>query len=189
MVAKTVTSVTAISPPKEAVNDIPVTSTTETGSTFPKLPVSEVPVTSAKVFASEIADPTAVCSNPAVVTIGPTSLTGSLGNVDPVSVVDVTGISLTASLGGEIVVTDVTVGVTTAGLLQGAIGNVDAVSSVELVGLLLNTSIGSATTVQTANVFPTGISMNTNVGNVAVTPWSEVDLDVNNTWTEVDLAA
>ena len=36
---------------------------------------------------------------------------------------------------------------------------------------------------------PTGISMSANVGNVAVTPWSEVDLDVNNTWTEVDLAA
>ena len=118
-----------------------------------------------------------------------TSLTGSLGNVDPVSVVDVTGISLTASLGGEIVVTDVTVEVTTAGLLQGAIGNVDAVSSVELVGLSLTTSIGSATTVQTANIFVTGISMSTSVGNVAVTPWSEVDLDVNNTWTEVDLAA
>ena len=118
-----------------------------------------------------------------------TSLTGSLGNVDPVSVVDVTGISLTASLGGEIAVTDVTVGVTTAGLLQGAIGNVDAVSVVDLVTMIANTQVGSVTTVQTANVFVTGISMSTSVGNVAVTPWSEVDLDVNNTWTEVDLAA
>ena len=117
------------------------------------------------------------------------ALTGSLGNVDPVSVVDVTGIAMTASIGEELPVADVVVEVTTAGLLQTSIGNVDAVSVVDLVTMIANTQVGSVTTVQTANVFVTGISMSTSVGNVVVTPWSEVDLDVNNTWTEVDLAA
>tara|TARA_R110000751_G_scaffold64437_1_gene132424 strand:+ start:199 stop:1146 length:948 start_codon:yes stop_codon:yes gene_type:complete len=117
------------------------------------------------------------------------SLTGSLGNVDPVSIVDVAGIAMTASIGEELPVADVTVATTTAGLLQTSIGTVDAVSSVELVGLPATVLIGSATTAQTANVFVTGISLTGSLGNVAVTPWVEVDLDVNNTWTEVDLAA
>ena len=117
------------------------------------------------------------------------ALTGNVGQVIGESVVELTGIAMTLSIGEEIPVADVTVATTTAGLLQTSIGSVDAVSSVELVGLPATVSIGSATTAQTANVFVTGISMSTSVGNVAVTPWSEVDLDVNNTWTEVDLAA
>ena len=117
------------------------------------------------------------------------ALTGNVGQVIGESVVELTGIAMTLSIGEEIPVADVTVATTTAGLLQTSIGSVDAVSSVELVGLPANVSIGSATTAQTANVFPTGISLTTSVGNVAITPWVEVDLDVNNTWTEVDLAA
>ena len=117
------------------------------------------------------------------------ALTGNVGQVIGESVVELTGIAMTLSIGEEIPVADVTVATTTAGLLQTSIGSVDAVSSVELVGLPATVSIGSATTAQTANVFVTGISMSTSVGNVAVTPWVEVDLDVNNTWTEVDLAA
>ena len=117
------------------------------------------------------------------------ALTGNVGQVIGESVVELTGIAMTLSIGEEIPVADVTVATTTAGLLQTSIGSVDAVSSVELVGLPATVSIGSATTAQTANVFVTGISMSTSVGNVAVTPWSEIDLDVNNTWTEVDLAA
>mgnify|MGYP003631256680 FL=1 len=117
-----------------------------------------------------------------------TSLTGSLGNVDAVSVVDVTGISLTSSIGEEVPATDVTVLATTLTLITN-IGNVDAVSVVDLGSLIASTFIGSVTTEQTANVSVVGISMSTSIGNVAVTPWSEVDLDVNNNWTEVDLAA
>jgi len=117
------------------------------------------------------------------------ALTSNIGQVITASVVELTGIAMTASIGEELPVADVIVEVTTAGLLQTSIGNVDAVSVVDLGTMIANTQIGSVTTVQTANVFVTGISMSTSVGNVAVTPWSEIDLDVNNTWTEVDLAA
>ena len=117
------------------------------------------------------------------------ALTSNIGQVITASVVELTGIAMTASIGEELPVADVIVEVTTAGLLQTSIGNVDAVSVVDLVTMIANTQVGSVTTVQTANVFVTGISMSTSVGNVAVTPWVEVDLDVNNTWTEVDLAA
>ena len=117
------------------------------------------------------------------------SLTSNVGTITTTIAVELTGISMTASLGSEIASTDVTVEVTTAGLLQTSLGTVDAVSVVDLGSLLMSTSSGSVSTVQTANVFITGISMSTNIGNVAVTPWSEVDLEVNNTWSEVDLAA
>jgi len=117
------------------------------------------------------------------------ALTSNIGQVIVSSVVELTGIAMTASIGEELPVADVVVDVTTAGLLQTSIGNVDAVSVVDLVTMIANTQVGSVTTAQTANVFVTGISMSTSIGNVAVTPWSEVDLDVNNTWTEVDLAA
>ena len=117
------------------------------------------------------------------------TLTSNIGQVITASVVELTGIAMTTSIGEELPVADVVVEVTTAGLLQTSIGNVDAVSVVDLGSLIASTFIGSITTEQTANVFVTGISMSTSVGSVAVTPWSEVDLGVNNTWTEVDLAA
>jgi hypothetical protein len=53
----------------------------------------------------------------------------------------------------------------------------------------LTSSIGSVTVEGTAGIDVTGIQMSASVGNVAITPWQEVDLGVNNVWTEVDLAA
>ena len=40
-----------------------------------------------------------------------------------------------------------------------------------------------------ATVDLTGIQLTGSLGSINITPWNEVDLGVNNTWTEVDLAA
>jgi hypothetical protein len=53
----------------------------------------------------------------------------------------------------------------------------------------LTSSIGSVTVVGTSVIQPTGISATFSVGQVNVTPWQEINLGVNNVWTEVDLAA
>ena len=56
-------------------------------------------------------------------------------------------------------------------------------------GQQLSGSIGSVTITGTAGIDVTGIQMSASVGTVNLTPWQEVDLGVNNVWTEVDLAA
>jgi hypothetical protein len=35
----------------------------------------------------------------------------------------------------------------------------------------------------------TGIGLTSNIGSLNITAWAEIDLGVNNVWTEVDLAA
>jgi hypothetical protein len=55
--------------------------------------------------------------------------------------------------------------------------------------LQLTSSIGSVTTFGTANIDVTGIQMTISAGSVNVTPWQEVNPDVTNVWSEVDLAA
>jgi len=56
-------------------------------------------------------------------------------------------------------------------------------------GLELTGSVGSVTATGVANVPVTGISATISTGQVNITSWQEIDLGVNNTWTEVDLAA
>ena len=53
----------------------------------------------------------------------------------------------------------------------------------------MTASIGSVSVTGTAGIDVTGIQMTASVGNVNITAWEEVDLGVNNVWTEVDLAA
>ena len=50
-----------------------------------------------------------------------------------------------------------------------------------------NTASVSLTGNATINL--TGIQLTGSLGSINITPWNEVDLGVNNTWTEVDLAA
>ena len=168
-----------------SINVTEHTMNTAIGSPLITIEVGPI-LTTAGILQTSVGD--AVADANTLIDVTGTSLTGSLGNVDPVSVVDVTGISMTASLGNETAGTSVTVLATTFTLVSN-IGNVDAVSVAELGSLLATTSIGSVTTVQTANVAVNGISMSASVGSVALTPWAEVDLGVSNTWTEVDLAA
>jgi hypothetical protein len=50
-------------------------------------------------------------------------------------------------------------------------------------------AMGEEGTVGNALVEPTGIVLTSSTGSPNITAWSEVNLGVNNVWTEVDLAA
>ena len=65
----------------------------------------------------------------------------------------------------------------------------DAVSVAEATGSQLQSSISSVSPLGNAVVDLTGIQLTGSLGSINITPWNEVDLGVNNTWTEVDLAA
>ena len=65
----------------------------------------------------------------------------------------------------------------------------DAVSVAEATGSQLQSSISSVSLTGNATVDLTGIQLTGSLGSLNITPWNEVDLGVNNTWTEVDLAA
>ena len=70
------------------------------------------------------------------------------------------------------------------------LGTADAVSVAEGTGSQLQTSItGPQQITGNATVDLTGIQLTASLGSLNITPWNEVDLGVNNTWTEVDLAA
>jgi len=70
------------------------------------------------------------------------------------------------------------------------IGTADGVSVAEATGSQLQTSITGPQEINgNATVDLTGIQLTGTLGSLNITPWNEVDLGVNNTWTEVDLAA
>ena len=69
------------------------------------------------------------------------------------------------------------------------LGEEGQASKYDVTGSTMTSAIGSVTIVGGAGIDVTGIQITANIGNVNVTSWSEVDLGVSNTWTEVDLAA
>jgi len=60
---------------------------------------------------------------------------------------------------------------------------------VGVTGQQLTSGIGSVTITGAANISLTGIALTSNIGSLNITAWAEIDLGVNNVWTEVDLAA
>jgi hypothetical protein len=57
-------------------------------------------------------------------------------------------------------------------------------------GQQLTSSIGSVGPITgTATVQLTGIVLTPSAGQLNINAWAEIDPDVNNVWTEVDLAA
>ena len=50
-------------------------------------------------------------------------------------------------------------------------------------------SLGEEAAVASANIDVTGIQLTSSVGNLNITAWSEINPGVNNTWSDVDLAA
>jgi hypothetical protein len=56
-------------------------------------------------------------------------------------------------------------------------------------GQQLTSGIGSVSITGTGVVPVTGIALTSNIGSLNITAWAEIDLGVNNVWTEVDLAA
>ena len=125
-------------------------------------------------------------------TVSPTgiSLSGGIGQVvpEPKFVQDVTGIQGTFSI-GTITLEQTTTETVTGQTMTMTLGEEGQATKYPVTGSTMTGSIGSVTIVGTAGIDVTGIQMSTNIGNVIVTPWSEVNLGVSNTWTEVDLAA
>jgi hypothetical protein len=56
-------------------------------------------------------------------------------------------------------------------------------------GQQLTSGIGTVSITGTGVVPLTGISLTTSIGTINITAWQEINLGVNNVWTEVDLAA
>jgi len=119
------------------------------------------------------------------------SLTSSVGQVIPAPKieVDVTGISMSLTLGTFTLVQTTVETVTTAGLLTGSVGSITPISGYDVTGQALASSLGSVTVNGAANITVSGIGLTANIGSVNVTAWSEIDPGVNNVWTEVDRAA
>lgn len=119
------------------------------------------------------------------------SASTSVGQVvpEPKIQVDVTGIQASLSLGTASLVQTTVESVTgqVATLSQGSAQQA-SVYPVTTAGLL-SSSIGSVTQTTTANVPLTGIGLTASLGTVKITAWSEINPGVNNTWSEVDLAA
>ena len=103
--------------------------------------------------------------------------------------VNVTGSELTSSIGTLPAVTgDANVTPATQ-ILASNVGQVDGVSVAEVTGSQANMSVGQVTNTGTANVSVTGIGLTSGVGTPIIYSWNEIDPNVNNVWTEVDLAA
>ena len=68
-------------------------------------------------------------------------------------------------------------------------GDADGTSVADATGSQLQSSISSVTLTGNAGIDLTGIQLTGSLGSINITPWNEEDLGVNNTWTEVDLAA
>ena len=120
------------------------------------------------------------------------SLTGSIGNTVAglKTPVDVTGIAATFTL-GSFSLTQTTTESPTGVQATMSLGQHSEIPGqiIGVSGQQLSGSIGSVTITGTAGIDVTGIQMSASVGTVNLTPWQEVDLGVNNVWTEVDLAA
>ncbi len=120
------------------------------------------------------------------------SLTTGAGSVIAGTRIDVpvTGIALNSSLGNQSLVQTTTESLTGQSLTSN-IGTITQLPQllVGVTGSALSMSLGDEGTVSNANAFATGLSLTSNIGSPNITPWQEVDLGVNNTWTTVDLAA
>ena len=119
------------------------------------------------------------------------AMQSSVGTVEvgALTISEVDGIGLQSNIGEEsatgLAVVSPT-GIQIAFLTPSA----DAVSVAEATGSQLQSSISGPTSITgNAVINLTGIQLTASLGSINITPWNEVDLGVNNTWTEVDLAA
>ena len=119
-------------------------------------------------------------------------LTGSVGTAVAglLLEVPVTGSELTSTI-GDISLQQSTNEPVTGQELTASIGTAEEIPQqiVGVTGIELTGSVGSVAAEGTAVFSVTGISATVSAGQVNLTPWEEIDLGVNNTWTEVDLAA
>jgi len=104
--------------------------------------------------------------------------------------VDVTMFGISSSLGSISLVQSTNEPVTGSAVTT-SLGTVEEIPGqiIGLSGFNLPTGIGSVTVTGTGAVPLTGITLTSNIGSINITAWAEIDLGVNNVWTEVDLAA
>jgi hypothetical protein len=122
-----------------------------------------------------------------------TQMTGTVGQAvgGTLLPVDVSGIGMTASLGNITLIQSTVESITGFGMtaLMGDEGPIPQVM-VGTTGQQLTSSIGSVGPITgTATVQLTGIVLTPTAGQLNINAWAEIDPDVNNVWTEVDLAA
>jgi len=117
-------------------------------------------------------------------------LSSSIGQVvpEPKLEVDVTGISASMTLGTFTLVQSTVEGVTGQELTL-SIGDAEQASVYPVSGISLTGSVGDVTVIGTAGIDVSGISMSISAGSPTTQGWNEVDPGVNNTWSDVDLAA
>ena len=114
--------------------------------------------------------------------ISPDSVIGAL------TIAEVSGSQLQTNIGEEStegLAIVIPTGIASAFVL----GSADPVSVAEVTGSQLQSSISGVSLTGNATINLTGIQLTGSLGSINITPWNEVDLGVNNTWTEVDLAA
>ena len=117
-------------------------------------------------------------------------LTSSIGEETAFTdvVVSITGQELTSSIGEETVQADSDVDVT--GIqLSSSIGQVEQNTIYDVTGSQMTMSMGEETPIANANVDVTGIELTSSIGSLNITAWAEIDPNVTNLWSEVDLAA
>ena len=121
--------------------------------------------------------------------IGSQSTIGTGTEVGALTLAEPTGIQLQSNIGEEST-TGFAIVSPTGIQIAFVPGDADLVSVAEATGSQLQTSVsGPQSITGDAVVNLTGIQLTGSLASTNITPWSEVDLGVNNTWTEVDLAA
>jgi hypothetical protein len=133
---------------------------------------------------------TSITANADVTVTSAGELSTSIGQVvpEPKIAVDVTGISATMTL-GTIALEQTTIEAVTGQQLTSSIGNAEQASVYPVSGLSLTGGVGDVTVIGAADIDVSGISMSISAGSVGTTAWAEVNPGVNNTWSDVDLAA
>ena len=104
--------------------------------------------------------------------------------------VDVTMFGISSSLGSISLVQSTNEPVTGSAVTT-SLGTVEEIPGqiIGLSGFNLPTGIGSVTVTGTGKVNLTGIGLTGSIGTINISAWQEINLGVNNVWTEVDLAA
>jgi hypothetical protein len=104
--------------------------------------------------------------------------------------VPVTGISSSLTLGTITLVQSTNESVTGQAMTLG-LGTPAEIPQqmVGVTGQQLTSGIGSVSITGTGKVNLTGINLTASVGELNISAWQEIDVGVNNVWTEVDLAA
>lgn len=119
-------------------------------------------------------------------------ITTYLGSVeaDANTIVNLTSNLITTYLGNNSITGDANVTLST-NLLTVSLGTVDAIPNtlVNVTGLSLNTTTGTVSLITDANVAVVGVSMIARTKGPYIVCWNVVNINVNNSWSVVDIAA